>query len=126
MATVLLIDDDADLIDINRVVLTARDFTVRAALSASEARKALQEHQPDLVVLDIMMETPTIGIDLAREIHQGNPKLPILMLSGIRKAMDLPFKFDADETWLPVAQFLEKPFSPATLADKVQTILNGA
>ncbi len=125
MAVVILIDDDVDLIEANRAVLAARGFIVRTALNAVEARQCLAAGVPDLVVLDVMMETPTVGFDLAREIHKAAPKLPILMLTGLREAMDVPFQFGPDETWLPVTQFLEKPFSSSALAEKVANILKG-
>jgi len=123
MAKVLLIDDDVDLIEMNRAVLTNRGLDVAAAYNSDEARTALQAGTPDLVVLDVMMETHTAGFDLAREIHEQHPDLPILMLTGVREATGVPFEFTPDETWLPVLQFLEKPFEPAALADKVQNIL---
>ena len=123
MAKVLLIDDDVDLIEMNRAVLTNRGLDVAAAYNSDEARTALHAGTPDLVVLDVMMETHTAGFDLAREIHEQHPDLPILMLTGVREATGVPFEFTPDETWLPVLQFLEKPFEPAALADKVQNIL---
>ena len=123
MANVLLIDDDTDLIAINTAALKARGHEVSAAYSANEAREALGGSLPDAVVLDVMMETHTAGFDLARQIHEQHPDLPILMLTGVREATGVPFEFKPDETWLPVVQFLEKPFEPSALADKVDALL---
>lgn len=125
MAKVLLIDDDVDLVEMNRSVLASRGVKVLAAYNSDEARAALRAERPGVVVLDVMMETHTAGFDLAREIHDEYPGLPIVMLTGVREATGVPFAFEPDETWLPVLQFLEKPFQPAELADKVQAILKG-
>ena len=126
MATVLLIDDDVDVIEMNRASLEQRGHQVVAAYSAREARAALQTACPAIVVLDVMMESMTAGFDLAREIHETCPDLPMIMLSGVQKASGMPFRFEPDAVWLPVIKFLDKPVSPATLADEVEAILKAS
>jgi CheY-like chemotaxis protein len=123
MAHILLVDDDQDLVEMNRTVLTQRGHNVTVAYSAAEARKAAQAALPDLAVLDVMMEDKTVGFDLARRLHEMAPKLPMIMLTGIRKDMQLGYSFEPDETWLPVSKFIEKPVNPRVLADEVQKLL---
>jgi len=123
MAHVLLIDDDVDFIDMNKAVLQQRKHQVSAAYSANEAKQILQQIRPDIAVVDVMMETKSAGFDLARALHEGFPGMPVIMLTGMRKEMGLRYKFEPDETWLPVSCFLEKPFPPAALADKVEAML---
>ena len=125
MAKILLIDDDVDMVEMYKIILTHRGHKVTAAYNAAEARALMKKRAPaDAVVLDVMMETATIGFDLAREIHQKYPKLPILMLSGVRGAKDLPFKFEPDEDWLPVKDVLEKPVKPEVLLKAVEKALS--
>ena len=112
MATILLIDDDVDLVEMNSAVLPHRGHEVLKAYSAA-----------DLVVLDVMMEKFNAGFDLAQEIHQRFPHLPTIMLSGIQAATGVPFRFEPDETWLPVARFLDKPVAPAALANEIELLL---
>lgn len=123
MAKVLLIDDDTDLVEINKAVLTGKGHDVVVAYSAKEGREKFDTEAPDLVVLDVMMETESAGFNLAREIHEAKPQLPILMLTGVREAMDMPFKYEPDETYLPVVEVLEKPFDAAVLTEKVEKLL---
>ncbi len=124
MATILLIDDDVDLMEMNSGVLAHRGHEVLRAYSAAEARRTLAEGAaPDLVVLDVMMEEVTAGFNLAREIHQKFPRLPTIMLSGIHAATGVPFRFKPDETWLPVIRFLDKPVAPAALAAEIEQLL---
>ena len=123
MAYILLVDDDEDLIDMNRTVLSQRGHVVAVAYSAAEAKKAAAARPPDAAVLDVMMEDVTVGFELARHLHADLPALPIIMLTGIRKAMNLGYSFEPDETWLPVAKFMEKPVNPRVLADEVEKLL---
>jgi DNA-binding NtrC family response regulator len=128
MAKVMLIDDDVDLIEMNRAVLRARGHEIVAAYSAGEARKLLAAGgEPcDVVVLDIMMETPDAGIELGREIHRMFPRLPIIVVSGIQAATGRKFRFDPAAAELPVYKFLDKPVSPGALADEVRAAIEGA
>ena len=123
MATVLLIDDDVDLVDLNRLVLEHRGHKVLVAYSAAEARKVLASAKPDITVLDVMMESATAGFDLAREVHKSLPALPMIILSGVHEVMGVPFRFEPDETWLPVVKFLDKPVVPAVLAAEIEAAL---
>ncbi len=123
MAHILLVDDDQDLIEMNQTVLSQRGHNVTVAYSAAEARQAAKTHPPDAAVLDVMMEDKTAGFELARELHAQQPAMPMLMLTGIRKEMGFGFKFEPDETWLPVTKFLEKPQNPRVIADEIDKLL---
>jgi DNA-binding NtrC family response regulator len=122
MATILLVDDDVDLVEQNRLVLEARGLEVQVAYSGSEARAALDAARPDAAVLDVMMESPTAGLELARWVHEKYPELPMIMLSGVHEATGSPFRFEPDEVWLPVLKFLDKPVAPGRLADEVASL----
>ena len=123
MAQILLVDDDQDLIEMNKTILIQRGHQVTVAYSAAEARQIAKANLPDIAVLDVMMEDKTAGFDLARQLHEMSPTLPLLMLTGIRKEMQLGYSFEPDETWLPVSKFLEKPINPRILADEAETLL---
>jgi two-component system, OmpR family, response regulator SaeR len=125
MAHILLVDDDQDLIEMNKAALEKKGHKVSAAYSAEEARKAVKDKLPDLAVLDVMMEDKTAGFELARHLHEQAPNLPMIMLTGIRKEMNLNYSFEPDETWLPVTKFLEKPINPRVLADEADKLLSG-
>ncbi len=124
MAKILLVDDDVDLVEMNQLVLTRRGHEVTCAYSAAEARGTLQHLRPDIVVLDVMMETDTAGFELAREVHDRMPDMPILMLSGIRSAMRVPPGFRPEEMQLPIIKFMDKPSSPDRLAAEIEAALN--
>ncbi len=73
MAQILLVDDDQDLIEMNRTVFAQRGHTVNVAYSSAEAQKIAQTEEPDLAVLDVMMEDKTAGFELARKLHALYP-----------------------------------------------------
>jgi CheY-like chemotaxis protein len=124
MAKVLLVDDDVDIQEINRLVLGRRGHEVTLAYSAAEARTALTEWKPDVVVLDVMMESVTAGIELAKDIHECSPDIPVIMLSGIRGKLDpAPQGFEFDETTLPIMKFLDKPLPSEKLGDEIEILL---
>jgi len=123
MAKVLLVDDDVDLLEMNTAVMAQEGFDVTVAHNTAEARDQLKDGLPDIMVLDVMMETKNAGFNFAREIHQKHPKLPILMLTGVLEDAGAKFKLQPEETWLPVSTFMEKPVEPDALLAKVKEIL---
>lgn len=125
MAHILLVDDDQDLIEMNRTMFSQRGHTVKVAYSSAEAQKVAQEEEFDLAVLDVMMEDKTAGFDLARRLHALYPDMPMIMLTGISKEMRLGYSFQPDETWLPVSKFMEKPVNPRVLVDEAEKLLSG-
>lgn len=128
MAHVLLIDDDADLIETNRTVLEAHGHTVSSALSAEEGWTILQSSAPEVIVLDVMMEEFDSGFALANDISIKYPKIPILMLTAVHDFMSDKWKFtkEQDREWLPVHRFLEKPVSPAQLLEAISDVTKPA
>jgi CheY-like chemotaxis protein len=121
MANVLLVDDDQDVIEMNKTMLAQRGHTVLVAYSAAEARRVVQATRPDAAVVDAMMEDVSAGFELARHLHTQMPELPMIMLTGIREKKQ--FLAEPDETWLPVTKVLEKPVNPRVLADEVEKLL---
>ncbi|MDO8302871.1 MAG: response regulator, partial [Sedimentisphaerales bacterium] len=100
MATVFLIDDDVDLVKMNETVLKKRGHEIISAYSAAEARTKLPQKRPDIIVLDVMMESRIAGFELAREIHKTYPDMPTIMLTGVHEASGVPYRFEPDESWL--------------------------
>ncbi|MFH1437292.1 MAG: response regulator [Pseudomonadota bacterium] len=120
---VLLVDDDADLVETYRIVLEKEGYRVTSACNGEEGLKKAQDEMPDLIVLDVMMSTYSEGFEVARELRRiaRTKKIPILMLTSVNATV--PFKFEADETWLPVDRFVEKPLTPKSLIKEVSGML---
>jgi DNA-binding NtrC family response regulator len=122
VAHVLLVDDDADIIEIYRTVLEARGHTVSAAFSAQQGWDALEKSTPDVLVLDVMMEEFDSGFRLAHDVAIKYPQLPILLLTAVHDFMSEQWSFK-DKDWLPVVRFLEKPVTPDQMLAAIDDVL---
>lgn len=122
---VLVIDDDSDFVESIMNLLEARGYAVASASNGKEGVQKAKSEKPDLVLLDVMMTTKDEGFNVARELHgiEGLANTPVIMVTGVRKEMNLPFGFEPDETWLPVRQILEKPVKPEVLLNAVADAL---
>jgi CheY-like chemotaxis protein len=121
VAKILIVDDDPDIIEAGKLVLEREGFTVEGAANKSEGFRKLEELQPDLLILDVMMEEPDDGLHMARDIRKAGNDVPIIMLTSVNAAMGL--NIDKDEEMVPVDEFQSKPVEPATLVAKVQKLL---
>lgn len=120
--TVLLVDDDAVFIDAVSAVLETR-YLIRRASNGAEARKSIEEQLPDLIILDVMMDHPSEGFDVARAL-QADPRtsqIPVVMLTGVDQIYN--YRMETDETWVPCARFLEKPITPPQLLAQVGELI---
>ncbi len=126
MAHILLIDDDVDLVEMNRLALQAAGHEVSTAFSAADGRQAVERTKPDLVVLDVMMEHFTAGFELSHELSKAHPELPMIMLTGVDEYMDDAMRAsqDRDGGWMPVHRFMEKPVAAAVLVHEVEALLD--
>ncbi|MDD5595500.1 MAG: response regulator [Candidatus Omnitrophica bacterium] len=125
-AKVLIIDDDPDIVEAMKVVLESKNYEVAIAGSGEEGLKRVKQLKPDLVILDVMMETSDKGFDVARQIKwdKSNKDIPIIMLTAIKEKTGLDFRNEAgDEVWLPVDDYCDKPLNPDQLISKVELFL---
>jgi DNA-binding response OmpR family regulator len=119
---ILVIDDDADFKEAIETLLEAKGYEVMTASDGKEGFKKAKEASPQLILLDVMMTHKTEGFDIALNLkNEASTKaIPVIMVTGIRREMSLPFGFEPDENWLPVKQVLEKPVKPEVLLKAVQ------
>ncbi len=122
---VLVIDDDSDFVESILNLLEARGYVVASASNGKDGVQKARSEKPDLILLDVMMTTKDEGFNVARELHgiEELNKTPVIMVTGVRKEMNLPFGFEPDDTWLPVKQILEKPVKPEALLNAVADAL---
>ena len=130
MAKILMIDDDPDILTAIRIPLEANGHEFFEARSGAEGLEQVREINPDLIILDVMMETATEGFQLSLALRDRSPgsefagfrDIPILMLTAIHTTT--PLRFAPDEDYLPVDAFLDKSADPDELLAKVDELLN--
>jgi CheY-like chemotaxis protein len=121
--SVLLVDDDADFLEMHRKLLSAHGYNVTTAFSGSECLELVHGRKPDLIILDMMMESEVVGFHLSRELRncEHTKAIPLVMITSVNEK--IPFRIEPDNTWLPVDALIEKPVDPLLLLDVVDKIL---
>jgi CheY-like chemotaxis protein len=133
MAKVLIIDDDPDIVEAVRLILESSGHTVEEARDGVSGLSKVKEFNPDMIVLDVMMESDSAGFHVAYQLRNPDPaseyaaysQVPILMLTAIGKQRGMAFSPETDKEFLPVDDFVEKPIQPADLLDKVARLTGG-
>jgi CheY-like chemotaxis protein len=129
MAKILIIDDDPDIVTAVRLSLESAGHQIMEASSGKEGLKKIKAEHPELIILDVMMETHTEGFQLAQKLHSPDPAsdlkhfkdIPILMLTAIHSTT--PMRYEPDIDYLPVELFVDKPIDPDDLIKKVTWVL---
>jgi len=124
--TVLLVDDDADFVEMNRVLLEDSGYSVRVAYNGRQCLEEVAARRPDLIILDMVMEKASDGFDVSRELRNSEytKGIPLVMITSVNDT--IPFRIEPDSTWLPVDTLIEKPIDPSLLLSIVNRILGGA
>lgn len=129
MAKILIIDDDPDIVTSVKLTLESVGHEVTSASNGEEGLAKVKSLHPDLIILDVMMDTKTEGFQLALKLHNPDPtseyiefkEIPILMLTAIHSTT--PLRFEPDIDYLPVELFVDKPIDPDDLIGKVDWML---
>ncbi|MBT3272092.1 MAG: response regulator [Spirochaetales bacterium] len=114
--TILVIDDDPDFRNIHRSILEGEGYVVLEAENAKTGVSMAEEHKPDLILLDVMMEEIDAGFSFAEKL---GAQFPIILVSSI--ADSSVRVFDADK--LPIKDILQKPVKSNVLTDRVKKAL---
>ncbi|MBK9096235.1 MAG: response regulator [Anaerolineae bacterium] len=122
-ATILVVDDDPDFVEIMRTILASRGYRVITAANGAQALRQVAEAQPDLMILDIMMSTALDGYNVS-ETLAADPQsrfLPIIMVSSIAETPHAGL-FPLEDR-LHMDAWLSKPVNPGELLRKVEELL---
>jgi len=123
--TILLVDDDADFVEMHRLLLEQNGYAVKAAYSGRQCLEAVAAGRPDIIILDMAMESPSDGFDVSRSLRNSEHTkgIPLVMITSVNDS--IPFRLEPDRTWLPVDALLEKPVDPQLLLEVVSRALAG-
>ena len=121
--TILIVDGELYIRRILAYKLRCEDYQTFEAQNTEGAREILARESIDLLLIDVKLETPTSGFDLAAEIraHEGARQLPIIILtegclpSDIRRSNEVA-----------AAGYITKPFSTSDLIRRIRGILGEA
>jgi DNA-binding response OmpR family regulator len=126
--TILIIEDDTDLVAAIKIMLENKGYNTIVAYDPEEGKETLLRGLPDLIILDVMFGSKgeTKGFDFAQKIKHDRQfsGIPILMLTAVNtKKPYFNFSPDTDGEYLPVDSFLDKPVQSDELFLKVENLL---
>ncbi len=122
---VLLVDNDVDFIELNKAVLENNGFEVAVAYAGREVMDKVKFEQPDIIVLDLIMEKHDAGFNVAKAIKVDPlyKNIPILMLSAVLEKTGIDFSQELDGYWMKTDDFANKPVLPEELIQKINSLI---
>ena len=120
MPTILVVDDEHNIIEVARLYLTNEGYRVMEAGDGETALALARTEQPDLMVLDIML--PKVdGWEVCKRLRQEGEDIPIIMLTARDDDVDkiVGLEIGADD-------YMTKPFNPRELVARVKAVLRRA
>ena len=127
---ILVIDDDADFVDAVTAILKSAMYEVVTALSPKEGKEKLISEKPNLILLDIMMDSLFDGFSLCHSIktdkeYEEFHDVPIIFVSAVKEQSGSRFLFKGeDQGMVGPNDYIDKPVKPKDLIDRIEKQLN--
>ena len=117
--TILVVDDEEDILELVRYNLQREGYQVEAASSGEKALKLARQQPPELIVLDLMLPGMD-GLDVARHLKNDARcrQVPIVMLTAKGEEADVVTGLE-----LGAEDYVTKPFSPRILVARIKAVL---
>lgn len=129
-ALILIVDDDFDFLEINRIILEGAGHRVVTATNPTEALARIDAETPDLVITDLMMTSIDAGFAFSAQLKE-DPRtagVPIIISTSVSSALGLNFQPDSadDLAKMNVDAYFDKPIDAQTLLAKIAELLGAA
>jgi CheY-like chemotaxis protein len=128
VARILIVDDDTDLLEGQRLFLEKQGYDVQTALSVEDGLARAREAPPDMVIADLMMEHYDSGFVFCKKLRElpGLLNVPILMQTAAPRKMGFTFEAGSSpgKEWMKVDEVLTKPVPLEHLLGKIQQYLS--
>jgi DNA-binding response OmpR family regulator len=108
---ILVVDDDPDILDTFRLILEKHGYVMLGAETAEDGLREYKENNPDLIIVDLMMEEVDSGTGLVKDLRALGNQAPVYMLSSIGDSLHS----STDYTDLGLSGIFQKPINSETL-----------
>ncbi len=128
-AKILIIDDDPDFRKVVSMMLKSGSYDVVTAENPQEGKEKLLSEKPDLILLDIMMDTLFDGYSLCNDIktskeYEEFSGTPVIFVSAVKERAGSRFTFDPSEQGLVGPDdYIDKPVQPEDLFARIDKLL---
>ncbi len=128
---VLIVDDDPDFVKTTKMILLTDGYEVESASDGKQGLAKLKESNPDVIILDVMMETLFEGFSFLGSVRtaaefEAFKATPVLMVSSVRADTGSGFSFNDEEDMGDIPQpdeFMDKPLKPKELIEKMAVLI---
>lgn len=122
---IVIIDDDPDVREALGLMLEPAGYRLTCCSTGPEGMTTIRSDPPDLVLLDIMLASPTEGFHLAYELKKDEAvsNVPIIMISAIGQTMGMDYAKELGSDYVPAEKFLDKPLRAEVVLQAVQEAL---
>ncbi len=128
-AKILVIDDDPDFVDAITPILQSALYDVISAANPAEGKRKILNEKPDLILLDIMMDSLFDGFSLCNDIKTSKEfedmkNTPIIFISAVKEMTGSRFQFKGEEQGLVGPDdYIDKPVKPDDLIARIERLL---
>lgn len=117
---IVCIEDEPDMIDLVRLILSRHDYEVKGALGGHEGLELVRELKPDLVLLDLMMpEMDGWQVFQTIRVEEGISETPVIILTAKAQSIDKVLGLHIAK----VNDYVTKPFGPQELLSAVKKVI---
>jgi CheY-like chemotaxis protein len=122
---ILIVDDNQDFLFAMETLLKRNGFQTLTADNGEKGFDLAQKEQPDLILLDVMMETLYSGFEVCRRLKLDPQlrKIPIIGISGMADEIGIHFDKQRDEEYFSPDEFFEKPVDKVKLLDRIKELV---
>jgi DNA-binding response OmpR family regulator len=123
---ILVVDDDPDILEAVTMILEAKGFEAIRAKNGIEGLGRIENNKPDLIIMDLLMPKMD-GFTMFKTLQEGKwskyKNIPVLILTSVREdASRRRYELETGKE-LSADDYLEKPFSPDVLLERVNKLL---
>jgi CheY-like chemotaxis protein len=123
--TILIIDDNQDYVLAMKTFLSKNGFFVLTAEDGKKGIEIISEQKPDIILLDVMMESLYSGFDVCKYVR-NNPQIkniPIIGISGLKDELGISFDQERDGEYFSPDAFFDKPVDRQALLKSINEFL---